>query len=422
MKGFREKLAVNNMTLKCAALLFAIFLWLYVDVQQNPINESLWEIPIDYINLPENLAVVSDVHTINVTVKGRNEALARLKSADFQATIDLTGISLGSNRLPVKIKAPRNVIVAATSPARVSVTIDELSEKIVPAKANIIGSVLSGYTYYPPTLDDNTVKISGSKTLLDSIVQAEVDVDVSKASSNLVLNLPVKLLTNDGIMVDDDSLVVEPKTIEVFLPVEQEKPSKWVNVKPRYVGSPKRGYEVADISAVPGNVKISGDLAALDQVNDLLTEAIAIDGLDKDLLTKASLRLPEGITVTGGNEVEVRIVIIAQKESKEIEVPISIRHLAEGYGAKMSSDRVKMTVQGVEETLTDDRIRQIKIYADLDGLPAGSHTVELSLENNSGLEIQEVLPPNITVEITDETPSISAPVTDGEEENDINVE
>ena len=58
----------------------------------------------------------------------------------------------------------------------------------------------------------------------------------------------------------------------------------------------------------------------------------------------------------------------------------------------------------------------------MDGLPAGSHTVELSLENNSGLEIQEVLPPNITVEITDETPSISAPVTDGEEENDINVE
>lgn len=402
-----KKPSINNFALKVVAILFAVFLWFYVDVQQNPMAETTLAVPISYLDLEDVFSVSGKIPTVNITVKGRRNTIDGLKSGDFTAVVDLSQVSLGSNRLPVKVKSPLNVTLSNINPSRVVLDIDEMGEKTMVVHTKVLGNTAKGYTYFNPSVKPTTVVITGGKKILENIQTAVVDIDASGASSNLILNLPVKLMANDDIIIDEESIGVIPNTVEVFLPIDRETPSKWVAVQPSMSGSPAEGYSISRVVTEPERIKIIGEFAAINAISEIATTAVEVEGINGDVVREVSLRLPEGVSIVGENTIKVLVSVTESDVLRTVDLPIAIRNLPEGYQGQLSSEIIQMTIKGRKELIDDEnQLSQITVYVDLDGLDIGSHIVELQLENHSELSVTQILPTNVTVNLIDDTAAV----------------
>ena len=82
--------------------------------------------------------------------------------------------------------------------------------------------------------------IRGPQNLVDDLEEARADVNLNNAQSNLTLNLPIKVQDKWGNWYGTDSLNIIPNTVEVFIPIVEDTPSKTVPVKPVFEGRPAK--------------------------------------------------------------------------------------------------------------------------------------------------------------------------------------
>lgn len=400
MNSPQQKKSINNFTLKVVAVIFALFLWFYVDAQQNPLADQRFDVPISYENLADDLSWTGGNKTVTVTVKGRQDRVSNVRSSDFEAVVDMSAVVLGDNQLEIKVTAPGDVEISTIRPAKTTVTVDRITEMSMEVQYVVQGTLEEGYTRFTPSITPTTVLVKGSEQVLATIAAAKVEIDATGATSNLILNLPVKLLTEDGIIVDNSTVTVAPETVEVFLPVDQETPSKMVAIKPDLVGSLAEGYTISRVVTDPETVKIVGGYNDIDQVDQLQTEPIYVSNITEDLVQEVEVRIPDGVTLMSNNKVKVLVSVTQETLSTTVDIPIVVRGDTE-YEVTLSQSTAQVTLEGSAEALADaEALSKIVPYVSISGLEAGMHTVELKLEDESGLHMVQVLPASIEVELT----------------------
>ncbi len=400
MKIPQQKKPINNFPLKVVAVIFAIFLWFYVDAQQNPLADQRFDVPIDYVGLAEDLSYSGGSSTVTVTIKGRQDRVSNLRSSDFTATVDLSEAVLGENQLPVKVTTPANVEISSTRPSKVTVTLDRMTEINMEVQPTVLGTAAEGYTRFAPSIKPTTVLVQGSETLLEQIASAKVEIDATGATENLVLTLPVKLVTDEGVVLDNKSVTVTPQAVEVFLPIDQDTPSKMVTIKPNLVGQPAKGYAVSRVVAEPETVKIVGSFEDIDKIDQLTTKPIYISNIAADMVQEAELVIPDGVTLMNTNTVKVLVTVAQSAVTKTVDIPITVRGDSE-YDVTLSQTTAQVTIEGQEEELDDAaKLAGIVPYVSISGLEAGTHTLELHLEDDSGLHVTQIQPAAVEVTLT----------------------
>lgn len=400
MKIPQQKKPINNFPLKVVAVIFAIFLWFYVDAQQNPLSDQRFDVPIDYVGLASDLSYSGGSNSVTVTVKGRQDRITNLRSSDFTATVDMSEAVLGDNQLAVKVKAPTNVEVSATRPSKVTVTVDRMTEVNMEVQATVLGTAAEGYTRFAPSIKPTTVLVQGSESLLNQIASAKVEIDATGATENLVLTLPVKLVTDEGVVLDNSNVTVTPSAVEVFLPIDQDTPSKMVTIKPNLVGQPAQGYAVSRVVAEPETVKIVGSYEDIDKIDQLTTKPIYISNIAADMVQEAELVIPDGVTLMNTNTVKVLITVAQETVTQNVDIPITVRGESE-FDIALSQTTAQVTIEGQAEELSDAaKLAGIVPYVSISGLEAGTHTLELHLEDDSGLHVTQVQPASVEVTLT----------------------
>jgi YbbR domain-containing protein len=80
-----------NIGLKIVSVIFAIFLWFYVTAQIEGVETV--RVPLDIVNVPESLIVVSEVpRSIEVTIRGARSDLLKVRLfGNARLTVDLAG-------------------------------------------------------------------------------------------------------------------------------------------------------------------------------------------------------------------------------------------------------------------------------------------------------------------------------------------
>lgn len=400
MKIPQQKKPINNLPLKAVAVIFAIFLWFYVDAQQNPLSDQRFDVPVEYINMADDLSYSGGNSSVTVTVKGRQDRVSGLRSSDFTATVDMSDALLGDNQLTVKIKAPANVEISTIRPAKMNVTVERVTEMNMEVQATVLGTAAEGYTRFAPSIKPTTVLVRGSESVLEQIASAKVEIDATGAAENLVLTLPVKLLTEDGVILDESNVTVTPQTVEVFLPIDQDTPSKMVSIKPNLVGQPAEGYAVSRVVAEPEMVKIVGSYEDIDKIDQLATKPIYISNLSEDLVQEVELVIPDGVTLMNVNTVKVLVTVAQSAVTKTVDIPIVVRGESE-LEVTLSQPTAQVTIEGQKEEVENtEKLAGIVPYVSISGLEAGSHSLELHLEDNSGLHVTQVQPAAVEVTLT----------------------
>jgi YbbR domain-containing protein len=72
------RVVTENIGIKIVSVLFAIVLWLYVTAQIG--EKQTFRVPLDLVNIPESLTVVSEVpREAAVTMRGARSELMKLR-------------------------------------------------------------------------------------------------------------------------------------------------------------------------------------------------------------------------------------------------------------------------------------------------------------------------------------------------------
>ncbi len=365
--GMIRKLT-GNIGLKLVSLILAFLMWLFVVSIENPVMSfSFSSIPITI----ENADVMEDQgkafelndssRTVTVTVKAERSVLSELSRDNIKASIDMT--ELDGNKVPIQVKSTRySDRIQSMSPSKefANVLIEDLASSQFSIQVETTGSLQEGYAVGTSSVQNNVVRVKGPESVVSSIAEALVRVNVSGMTSEIHTVVPILLLDADGDPVDASSLEVSLE--QVAASVEIWKVSE-IPVYGGCTGIPALGYAATGVvTADPGTVFVTGEDRVLNGVASITIPDSELDitGATGDVTTevKISSYLPDGIYLDPShNEDTVSLTAkVEQTRSEVLQVPyanLQVTGIPDNMmvGNDMSTSMVAVTVRGLKASL-----------------------------------------------------------------------
>lgn len=396
-KKFAEKFNGGKFAYIMLALVIAVFLWVYVAQSQNPMTEKLFEIPLEYNNLPANMAVVDKVETVKVRVQGYNGVVENLDTKDISASVDLTDANIGQYVAKINIGLPAGVQLISVSPVDIEVNIQELKSVTVPVEVDTSDvSAEDGYTLMTPSALTDAVKISGAKDNVAKISKAVVKIPAGVLTDSYNGTLPVSVYDANGNSLDD-LLTVMPEAVEVVLPVVSDTPSKVAPISASLVGEPAEGYTVSRIVIVPNIVTAFASQYLLDNIDYVQTEAIDITGAKSNVTAKVGLISDDGVRLDIQDQIDVVVMIEKEATRTFDNVQVKLTNSNTAYRYVLSQEVVSVTVQGPASAVEQLSANNISVEADVAGLESGSKSIKLTYNIAGTCYVQSIRPSSVTV-------------------------
>ncbi len=185
----------NDTMLKVIALVCAVLLWCYAEVQENPSKERQLTVPVQYVNLASGYVVENANQVVQITVKGNETDIMSLRSDDFTAVVDLSNAAVGNAEYPVQVSSAAVSERFTYLPDKLAVSIDQILQKEVPVHLRTNGAVAEYYELQHTDIQPDTVIIQGKSSLIADISAVEtVPIDISGITSDKeligILQLP----------------------------------------------------------------------------------------------------------------------------------------------------------------------------------------------------------------------------------------
>jgi YbbR domain-containing protein len=163
----------GNWGLKVLSVVLAFGVWIYVNSQgQVTVN---FAIPIEVTGVPPSL-VLSEMseETVDVRVKGRESALARVASRSLHVYLDLSGVAEGEQWVtlsPADVKAAQPVEVTRVSPRQVRVRVEERLTRTVKVVADVTGEPMPGRKVAGIRVEPPAVTVTGAASAFEGLTR-----------------------------------------------------------------------------------------------------------------------------------------------------------------------------------------------------------------------------------------------------------
>jgi len=296
------------------SVVLAVALWVFVTDQENP--DVTGTVPgtltVTAVNVPADQAVFSLAPaTVRVRVEAPESVFDDLVPDDFTASIDLANVTSQQAVVPVRVESSRGrVAIIDTSPAAVTVRLENVTSADLPVDTNLTGAPPPGFRVNATTVQPAEVVIRGPESLVEKVASVEADVNLTGVRTNFEETLLLQARDASGFPVL--GLNIEPESAVVTIELEQLVLRAEFGVVPDISGSPAAGFIVTGLEVTPAFVVISGPnevFQSLDPASGVRTEPISIDGASADVVRPVALVLPAGATVEQVGTVTVRIII-----------------------------------------------------------------------------------------------------------------
>lgn len=408
LKSFFTK----NIAIKVLSLMFAILLWGYVLMTQNPPRvKTVTDVTV-------SIEGEADLTTRKLTLRGDRAALledvsvrvrteltsyADISADDITASINLSRItSTGKHTVRIHAKSSSGDVVSV-SPSEIEVEIDTLTTRNIPIEIHEEGELPEGYWAGDVQLDSATVLLEGPGTDLAKIVKAVGTIDLTNRTESLNQSIMLALYDKEGNVVESSILF---GGMPAVVAKQEILPSKLVpiDVDGAIIGREElpENFEIASYgtSLESTLVRIVGDADVIQKIESLSLEPVDVTGCTESIQQELAINVPEGVRIIGADSVNLQVTIREKTAVLELtELPIEIVGLARKQTATLSQELANVTFSGRVSLLAGITRGDVKVYADVTGLAAGTHDVKLALQIDG-----EDVPSDLQYEFTtDET-------------------
>jgi YbbR domain-containing protein len=396
----------RNLAWMLLAVALAASLWVVVTTQQNPdVVEVFQSIQVGARNQPPELVLRSEIPTVALTVAAPRDVWQELRPAKFQATVDLSRLGPGLQEVPVVVQTvdPRARIEDVT-PARVLVHLEPEVRREVPARANVTGTLPSGYERQAPRLTPEVVVARGPRSLVDQVVAVVAEVDLSGVTASI--SQPYKVVPQNASGERIDRVSLSSENVLVDVRVDRQRATRTLPVAPQSDGAVAPGYQIAGLRAAPSSVTVEGLPETVDRLEYVQTQPLELRNATGDVQGNVSLQVPEGVRLVRGGDVAVTVFVSPVQGSKVIEVAPALEQVPGGMRASLSPPSVRLTLEGPMPQLTALAPSDVKITVNAAGLTAGTHRLRPQIELPTLVRRQNTDPEQVEVRLQSiETPT-----------------
>jgi YbbR domain-containing protein len=391
----------ENYRLAIISLALAVALWFFVGTDQTLSRQGTFpvQIPVELVNKPAYLEIYppGSVEPVTVRISAPEDSWSRLRPTSFRAVADLRNSKEGVQQVPVQVtSSDPDVRILQVSPPAVTVRLEPIRAETLTVRVELEGSPPVGYINRTPSVSPETVTIRGADPVVRQVRSAVAVVRLESARSTIVQNVPVRPIDAQGNPVS--GLTVDPELVTVRVPVDQVLVQRQVSVIVAVTGDPAPGYWLQSINVDPAIVTIVGASEAVENINNLRTEPISIDGLTSTQVRNVRLILPDGVTVLGQPAVNVRLTIAPTSGTRTFQIAPLVLNLAPGLRAQV--DPFNVTVSGPLPLLNATDPQAIAVTVDAAGLGPGTYDVTPRVTLPDGLGLVRVQPDRRTLTIS----------------------
>ncbi|MBE5843533.1 MAG: hypothetical protein E7302_05040 [Butyrivibrio sp.] len=363
-----------NLGLKIASLFFAALLWFLVTNINDPVdsvrfsnisvtlrntnkitdNNQVYEV-LDGTDTISTVTVYAPRSTVDSLNRDNIVAIADL---DDMAVIDgeyVVSVQLSTNKYNNQIQS----IVGTSDTVRLSV--EDKASKTLAISATTSGSLSEGYIIGDVVTDQNQIRITGPKSVVDNVSTASVNVEVTGYTTNIGTNAEIHLYDKDGNEVAKDNLKLSSTSVGVNVTILA---TKRVPVDYQVVGMPADGYVfTGEVDVEPDSVLLAGRMSVLNGIEEISVsdDALDITGLTGDLNATIDLSgyLPGNVTFGDEDFNGIATITAHIEATSDIKVEVPYQHIAlvnvpDGYNAEIVGDTEEFTVtcSGLEDVIS----------------------------------------------------------------------
>lgn len=399
-----------NFSLALLALLLSTALWVLVVNDQNPERTDTPDIsiPVEISKVPSGLVVMNSIEPVRFKIRAAKDKWNDLRGASFRAYVDLSRLGPGIQAVPIvpEVSDPQ-VHVLEVVPSTVSLRLEEIQERTVPVKVNLSGNVPFGYVYGTARVDPEVVVVSGPASLVQSVESASVDVKLDGISVDIDTAFHPTPVDSGRNAVRNVS--IDPQTVKVRLPVQQQVSYKQVGVRPSLTGTVATGYWVESVGAEPSSVTVVGDPKLLAGINYLDTTPLSIDALSSGVVQDLKITVPEGLSLVQQQSVRVKVQISPLQTSQVVRVAPRVINLDPKLRVTGGPAYVEVALQGPAPIMQGMRVDTIVVSVDAYGLGEGSHSVKPVIVTPPAVSVVSVQPETVGLVLSPNQASLPTP-------------
>ena len=158
-------------------------------------------IPVDSEKIPEGLILTNGPFTgIEVHVRGPKSIIRTLSDLKIQYTIDLSGVNIGVNVIPVhqaQIPLPKGISILKINPDLITVKVEKEIKKELPVNISLIGKPAKGFMVVGSKTEPMSVILRGSEDALGQMDKVSTQpINIQGLSGSLKKEVALDLVEN----------------------------------------------------------------------------------------------------------------------------------------------------------------------------------------------------------------------------------
>lgn len=390
-----DRLLSSRTFLKVISLLMAIAIWYYVASDRTSEVIRTFLFPIEYLNVPSEYAINSNVRKVEVQVSASRELFLGKRWSEITCQADLRGLGPGRHVVPVKVILPSGFKLISISPASIEINIIKTQSKEVPIKLKVSGGLPPGYTLEEVRIEPEKVVVKGPENDLRNIsdVKAEVTFEMLKDRNSLVLPLKVSQETSGA------GLIIEPSRAKVSYFLIKGVPKKTVPINIKVEGKLDRNYKMKDITIEPKNAVVEGPLEVIEDIKEIVLP-VNVNGIKEDVTIKASMpEIYKGAKVLAPDRVTVNLMVepnLVRRTFEQVFIVTKGKSIYPSWRVKPESASV--TLEGVPSVLEEGAPVPVELYVEVTNLVSTEIRVPLQYKLlKPGVKVLKIEPPTVKV-------------------------
>lgn len=314
---------VNNLGLKIVSVVLAILLWVIVLNMEDPVITRIYrgiEVEIineDAISSKNKTYEIEEGDKIDVYIKARRSVLDEIRSGDVKAKADLSKISL-TMAVPIDVSitkySSRIEEIALKNNDILKLKLEDMTQREFPITVVTRGEAATGYVVGNRSSSPNIVTVKGAESLINSIKEARVTVDIHGMNETYQKSYQIRYYTESGQEIKSNRLTMDAKKTKVSVYFYKEKE---VELNISVDAQAADGYRIKSADYQPRTITIAAPDDVLEKTNRITIDDIHLSKLKADFEQTYSLNeyMPDEVMVTGTNLDAVVSVKVEKKSA-----------------------------------------------------------------------------------------------------------
>ncbi|RIK42612.1 MAG: hypothetical protein DCC58_10790 [Chloroflexi bacterium] len=374
----RAGMTTTNVVRYLLSFVLAFTLWAWVTAQRDP--EQTYQanqLAITLVNLPDTLAVVGSLPTVDVRLEGPQSIIQTIDTGSIRAVVDMSGADQpGEYRRDVRVEAPDGLRRITSTPDSVVIEVDAVVSETFPLDVLAPETVPRNLVVTDIVATPSEVTVTGVRRNVDRVARVLVDVTLGGQEESFTTQAIPRPVDANNLPVDN--VAVAPSTVSLSVSIEVR--GKEIPIFVRCECDAADGFEVVGQPIpTPGTVLIDGPRELLNDVQYIYTTPIVTSDLEAPtVLTGVPLdtsTLPPGVTIEQ-TTVDVSVRVEQTTFSKTFDnLQITVINKRDGTTVTITPRTISVTIEGPQAEIAALTSEDIDVVVDLDERGAGVYQI-----------------------------------------------